>query len=171
MNGTPMIEKFFEWWRSLARREKRMLAGGAAVIVIAIVYLVMFEPAWKGRRELVTDLPQLRAQVAQIDAMAVEARRLAAMPAGNDSPHVMRQAFESSIDAAGMRQYVSQIKLSGEVLDVRFKEVPFAAWIEWIDAALRETRLRVVDAAVQREAQLGKVSVRMSLEAPRREGR
>ncbi len=148
-----------------------MLVTCVSVIALAIVYLVMFEPAWKGRRALAAELPQLRAQVAQIDAMAVEARRLAALPAGNDSPHVMRQAFESSIDAAGMRQYVSQIKLSGEVLDVRFKEVPFAVWVDWIDAALRETRLRVVDAAVQREAQLGKVSVRLSLEAPRREGR
>ncbi|MFT3803062.1 MAG: type II secretion system protein GspM [Burkholderiaceae bacterium] len=166
-----MIEKFFEWWRSLARREKRMLIAGVSVIVLAIVYLGLFEPAWKGRRQLEAELPQLRAQVAQIDAMSVEARRLAALPSGNDSPHAMRQAFESSIDAAGMRPYVSQIKLSGEVLDVRFKEVPFAAWIDWADAALRETRLRVVDAAIQREAQLGKVSVRLSLEAPRREDR
>lgn len=166
-----MTEQLIQWWRTLALRERRLISAAAGVIVLALVYLLLFEPAWKGRQQAARDLPRLRTQLAQIDALGVEAARLAALPVSNDSPQAIRQALESSVDAAGLKPYLSQLKLSGDVLDVRFKEVPFAAWIEWIDGAQRQTRLRVVDAAIQREAQIGRVSVKLSLEVPRREER
>lgn len=166
-----MIEKFIQTWRGLARREQRMVAGALVVLSLALGYLVLFEPAYKGIREADRDLPVLRSEVAQLDALSGEARRLAALPDGQRSPQATRQALEGSIDAAGLRGQLAELKLSGEVFDLRFKEVAFAAWLDWMDAALRETRLRVVDAVVQREAQPGKVSVKLSLELPRRESK
>ena len=43
-----------------------------------------------------------------------------------------------------------------------------AAWLAWIDVAVRDTRLRIVDVSVTREASLGMVTARASLELPRR---
>jgi general secretion pathway protein M len=165
------MEGLIQWWRSIARRERRMIVAAALVILVAVGYLVSFEPAWRGREQIGRELPLLRAQVAQMDALGKEARRLAAAPAGVDTPQALRAVFEQSVGAAGLKAHLSQINLTGDVLDVRFSGVPFAEWLVWFDAALRETRLRVIDASIQREAASGQVSIRLALEAPKRDGK
>ena len=63
---------------------------------------------------------------------------------------------------------MSQLTVSGELIDVRFKGAPFATWLGWFDTMLRETRLRAVDVALEREGAPGVVSARLTLEAQKR---
>jgi general secretion pathway protein M len=113
----------------------------------------------------------MRSQLAQVEQMADEARRLGAVPAGSDSPQAVKAQLEKSIEGAGLKPALAQLTLTGNLFELRFKSVPYAAWLAWLDAAARETRLRVVDAAVTRETGIGVVSVRLALEMPRREAR
>lgn len=152
-------------------RERRIVTGGAAVLLVALAWLALFDPAWNGRQRVQDELPTLRAQLAQMEQLAGEARRLAAVPAGSDSPQAVKVQLEQSIESAGLRPALSQLSQSGELFDLRFKSVSYAAWLAWLDSAARATRLRVVDAAVTREAGTGIVSVRLALEMPRRDGR
>jgi type II secretory pathway component PulM len=77
--------------------------------------------------------------------------------------------LEQSIEAAGLKSQLTQLSASGELIDVRFKGVPFQVFLTWLDAALRETRLRAVDVAIEREATPGIAAVRLTLESARRE--
>ena len=163
------MEAFIQWWRTLARRERRLVMSALAVVLIAIGYLLFFEPAWQGRQQIAKELPVMRSQVAQMDSLGAEAKRLEAVPKQDDSAQSIRRQFELSVASAGLKPFMTQISLSGDVLDVRFNGAPFAAWVVWIESALRETRLRVVDAAIQREATSGAVTVRLALEVPKRE--
>ncbi|MCO5105872.1 MAG: type II secretion system protein M [Burkholderiaceae bacterium] len=166
-----MLETLLQRWQLTTPRERRVVIAGAALLAIAVVWLLLFEPAWDGRRRLQSELPAMRSQVAQIEQLAGEARRLGAVPAGNDAPQAVRARLEQSIDAAGLKPALAQLTLTGNLFELRFKSVPYAAWLAWLEAAARETRLRVVDAAVTRETGIGVVSVRLALEMPRREGR
>lgn len=166
-----MLESLLQRWQLMTPRERRAVIAGAALLVVAAVWLLLFEPAWDGRRKLQAELPALRAQLAQVEHLATEARRLAAVPAASDSPQAARTQLEQSIEAAGLKPALAQLTLNGTLFELRFKSVPHGAWLAWLDAATRETRLRVVDAAVTREAGIGVVSVRMALEMPRRGGR
>ena len=159
------------WWQALAPRERRMVAGGAAVLLLAVGYLGLFEPAWTGRAALRQELPGLRSQLAQMTALAAEARTLGTAPRVADTPQALRSALELSVKSAGLGANLSQLTVSGELFDLRFGKVPYAAWLAWLDTAVRETRLRVADVSVTREAEQGLVSVRLVLEAPRRESR
>ena len=152
-------------------RERRIVVAGAALLVAAVVWLLLFEPAWVGRQRLQSELPAMRSQLAQVDHMADEARRLGEVPAGSDSPQAVRAQLEKSIEGAGLKPALAQLTLTGNLFELRFKSVPYAAWLAWLDAASRETRLRIVDAAVTRETGIGVVSVRLALEMPRREAR
>ncbi len=165
-----MTETLIQWWRTLALRERRLVLGAATVVLLAVVYLALFEPAWSGRAKAAAQIPGLRGQVAQMELMAGEARRLSALPSGNEPAQAVRKQLEDSIAAAGLQPFVSQLTLSGELFDVRFKNVPFAGFLAWLESAQRETRLRVVDAAVQREANGGAVTARIAFESPRRDG-
>ena len=160
-----MIEMLLQKWRGLARRERRMLAGGVAVIVLALVYLVLIEPAAVGRQQIAAELPGLRAQVSRMELLAGEVRRLANAPAVSDSSSQLRERIEQSAASVGLATMV-KAALAGDRIEVKAKGAPFAALVDWLDSVLRETRVRVVDANVTRDLEPGMVSARLVLEAP-----
>ena len=166
-----MFENLLQRWQLLAPRERRLVLGAALLVLAALVYLVTIEPAWLGRQQLQRELPTLRSQLARVDQLAVEVQELGAMSTTSDPPQVVQRRLEQSIDGAGLRPALAQLTVNGTLFDVRFRGVPHAAWLAWLDMAVRDTRLRVVDAAVTREASPGLVTARVSLELPRKEAR
>lgn len=161
------MEQLLQRWRQFSDRERRLLAGALAAAACALVFLVLIEPAWNGREAVRLRLPDLRAQVAEADLMVAEARRLSSTAAApRPSLQSVRVRLEQSLESAGLRQGVQQIQATESLIDLRLRGVPFAAWMGWLDAALRETRLRVADLTVTRDADPGMVSVRMVLELP-----
>jgi general secretion pathway protein M len=154
----------------MAPRERRLVALGAGVTVLAVFYLALVEPAWQGRQALQRELPVLRQQLSQMISLSAEARQLAAVPAmAGEGVQALRASIEGSLKAAGLESAVQKIELNGELVDLRFKGVSHARWLSWMESTQRETRLRVVDLSITREAENGIVSVRVVLEAPRRE--
>ncbi|HMM50013.1 MAG TPA: type II secretion system protein GspM [Burkholderiaceae bacterium] len=166
-----MLEMLLQRWQMLTPRERQVLIAGAALLALALVWLVLFEPAWDARRRLQTELPTMRTQLARAEQLADEARRLGAVSGAADSPQAVKARLEQSIESAGLRPALAQLTLTGNLFEVRFKSVPYAAWLVWLEAAARESRLRVADAAVTRETGVGVVSARVALELPRREDR
>lgn len=161
-----MIERLLQTWRGMVPRERRMVALAAAVLLLAVIYLLLLEPAWQGRRKLIGELPQQRAQLAQVAALAEEARRLETLPASFDSIQALRNALERSIAAAGMAPQLARLDVSDGLFELRFNGVPHARWLDWLDTTLRETRLRVATVSLTREPAPGMVAVRLVLEAP-----
>ncbi len=165
------LQALLQRWQMLTPRERHTVAAGAALLALTLVWLVLFEPAWEARRRLQAEVPAMRAQLAQAEQLADEARRLGAVPGASDSPQAVKAQLEQSIEGAGLRPALAQLTLTGNLFELRFKSVPYAVWLAWLETAARETRLRVVDAAVARETGVGVVSARLALEMPRREGR
>jgi general secretion pathway protein M len=163
-----MIEQLLQRWQQLSARERRLLIGALAIAGCAIVFLLLIEPALNGREAAQARLPALRAQVAEADLMVAEARRLssAAAAAPRASLQSVRVRLEQSIDAAGLRSGLQQIQATESLIDLRFRGIPFATWMNWLDSALRDTRLRVADLSVTRDAEPGMVTIRMVLELP-----
>lgn len=169
--ASDLLERGLGWWGGLQARERRVLGIGGTLLVLVLVWLLAFEPAWNGRRKLAAELPSLRGQLAKMEGLAGEARRLSGQASqATDSPQQLKVALERSIDAAGLKGAMSQLTVAGDLIDLRFKDVSFAAWLAWFDTALRETRLRAVDVAIDRETTPGRVGVRLTLEAPKRGG-
>jgi general secretion pathway protein M len=166
-----MLEPLIQRWSMMAPREKRLVAGGAVLLVMAAVYLLLIEPAWQGRARLDKELPVLRAQLARVDQLADEVVRLSASPGGVESAQTARERLEQSVDAAGLRASLAQLQQTGSLFDVRFRSVPFAQWLVWLEATARDARLRVVDVNVTRDATPGMVTARVSLEFSPRPGR
>lgn len=166
-----MIEAAIQHWRGLAPRERRLVGMAAVVVSLAVVYLALFEPAWQGRGKLQRELPVLRGQLAQVSALAGEAQRLGAMPVAAGSMEALRASLQQSVKAAGLSGNLAALEVSDGLFDLRFREVPHALWLDWLDTTLRETRLRAATVAVTREAAPGIVSVRLVLESPSRGSR
>ncbi len=163
-----MIEQLLQRWQQLSMRERRLLVAAGSVGGCALVFLLLIEPAVTGREAVQARLPALRAQVAEADLMVAEARRLSSAAAAAPRPSLqsVRVRLEQSLESAGLRAGLQQIQATESLIDVRLRGVPFAAWLGWLDTALRDTRLRVADLSITRDTEPGLVSVRMVLELP-----
>lgn len=166
-----MIEQLLTRWAALAPRERRLLSVAGVVLLVAVFWLGLFEPAWNGRQTLQRELPQLRAQVAQVAGLAGVARQAAEQARAVPAPEALRARVEGSLQAAGLAASVGQLEMSGERMTIKLQAVANSAWLAWLDGVLAETRMRVVDASVVREARPGFVSVKLVLEAARRDAR
>ena len=107
-----MIAGLRAWWLGLARRERIATAAASAFALAAILFLVAFEPAWHTRERLANELPRLRAQVAQIEALRLEARRLKERGLRFDNPQSLRAAATKLI---AERNLPADALRSGEV--------------------------------------------------------
>jgi general secretion pathway protein M len=163
-----MLEPLLQKWNGLSSRDRRMLGIAVGFLVIVFAWMVAFEPAWEGRRQLARELPTLRSDLAQMDLLAAEARFAAtSSQQTNESASQLRGRIEDSLADAGLSSSLAQLDVNGEIIEARFRQADFEKWLFWLDGAVRETRMRVVDLSLTREA-AGVISGRLALEAPRR---
>lgn len=139
------------WWQGLNRRERTMTALGASLVALIFVYLVAIEPAWKARARLATELPRLRAQVAEVEALAQEAGRLKGAGIAAQSPEAAKTALEQAA-ARGNLGGVHVAVTDQRWLSASAKGVPAAQWLAWLETSARESRLRIAQVRMSRTA-------------------
>lgn len=144
-----MSARLRAWWLGLGRRERVMTAAAGAFALLAILYLVALEPAWKARARLGTDLPRLREQAAEVDALAQEAKRLASRGVAADSAGAARVALEQGLARANLGG-VRVAVLDERRLTVSATGVPVTQWLAWAEEAARESRLRIAVVRISR---------------------
>ncbi len=160
-----MVESAITWWRALERRERRLVAGGSLVLLLAALWFLMFEPAWNGRERLRADLPQLREQVARMDSLAAEVETLSQVRGKDKAPAVVREELQRSLTAAGLDTQAT-IDAGSDVLKVKIDQAKFETVLSWLYGAVRDVKLRVVDASLVRGSQPGTVNATIGLETP-----
>ena len=74
-------DQFDAFWSARNPREQAILAAGAAVLGLVLIYTVLWEPAADGRARLSRSLSAMRAELAEMETLAQEARGLNASPA------------------------------------------------------------------------------------------
>jgi general secretion pathway protein M len=137
------------WWLGLARHERAMTATAGSFALLALLYLVAIEPAWKARERLAAELPRLRAQAAEVNSLAQEARGLTSRGVAVESAGAARVALEQSLaraNLAGVRVAV----LDERRLAVSARAVPVTPWLAWAEEAARESRLRIAAVRISR---------------------
>jgi general secretion pathway protein M len=148
------------WWLARSDQERKTLSIGAAVLLVALAYLVLLAPALEGRAELRRSLPQLRQQAAQLRALADEARTLAAAPAPQVAP-LTRETLQARLTAHGMTP--ASLAVGGDGAKLQLSNVSFANLMAWLDAERRENRIAVVDAAITGLPVVGQVDASLTL--------
>jgi general secretion pathway protein M len=162
------VEALAQRWAALGPRDRRMLSIGLTLLSATFVYFVLFEPAFLGRKKLQDELPALRQQLGQVESLGSEARRLTAVPAGLDNPEALKGLIEQSVASSGLKSQLLQVTQTGDLIEARFKAVPFSQWLLWLDSASRETRMRIVDASMTKEGADGLASGKVVFEVAKR---
>ncbi len=159
-----MITLVRDWWRTLARKERVMIAVGGAVLSVALLYALTFEPAWVARNRVSRELPSLHSQLAELKALREETQILREHGRGSGGIEALKVAAEQSLARQGMK---GSVRAEGQqTIVVSVDGVPAGVWFTWLEGFAREARVRITQARVIRTAAPGSVSAEVALRVP-----
>jgi general secretion pathway protein M len=157
-------EQIILYWAARTDQERKYLIVGGGIAVGALVYSLFIEPAWTGKAKLERELPQLRQEAAQLQAMAQEATTLAGQPAPQVTP-MTREGLTASLASRSI--VPGSLTVAGESAKLQVSNVPFASLYGWLDAQRRENRIMVAEGKVTALPAAGQVDASLTLTQPR----
>ncbi|BDB25825.1 type II secretion system protein M [Cupriavidus sp. P-10] len=158
-------ERFNAFWSARNPREQAILAGGAAVLALVIGYTLLWEPAAEGRQRLARSLPQMRADLAEMETLAQEARGLKATPAPALRGDALTQALQDSLGQHGLKATRLAAGADNNV-QVQLDKVPFGAFSSWLQDVRQQQRMKVIDARIVYVGATALVNVSATLQGP-----
>ena len=167
MNLTGLLnqsrQSFSEFWAVRDARERAMLTVAALVVTFGLAYALLIDPALSGRDQLNKNLPVLRQQVAQMQALSKET---AALSGKSASPLIAmsKENIEAALARNGLKP--QSVMLTGDFAKVQLSAVSFAGTLNWLDDMQKTALLSVVDANIVVLAQPDMVNATFTLRQP-----
>lgn len=150
---TQLREQADSRWRQLSTREQRLVLVMAALVAIALLIQLAVRPAWRDIDAAATELPRLRAQAAQVDAVIQEALALQGAVRGRIAPEAMEGELKASLSSAGVDGEHTIEPVSGSrepAWDLSFQQSAAAPLLNWLSTMPSQLRLSVQTAEVNR---------------------
>lgn len=158
-------QSFIVFWAARDPRERSMLAAAAAVVTLSLIYALLVAPALSGREQLGKSLPELRQQVAQLQAMSKEAAALSGKSAAPVAV-MSKEGIEASLAGKGLKP--QSVILAGGLVKVQLSAASFSVALGWLDD-LQKNAISVVDANIIALAQADTADVTLTLQQKRAE--
>jgi len=152
-----------DFWAARDARERALLVAAAVAVTLGLYYALLVSPALTGRGQLNKNLPELRQQAAQLQALAQEA----AVFSGKSSPPpaaISEESIKTALAHKGLKP--QSVALAGGLVKVQLTDVSFAAMLEWLGDMQKTARLSVVDASIVALAQPDRVNAVLTLRQP-----
>jgi general secretion pathway protein M len=171
VNASQMSDRFAgvvqparDYWNARAPRERTILAALGLLVLLALLYLLLIEPALSGRAQLRKSLPGLRSQVSQVQGMSRELS--SARPAGEAAAQpATRENIEASLTRAGLK--AQSVTVSGELVRVQLNAVSFAGLTAWLEQVGKSLGISVTEASIVAQAQADTVNATLTLRQQR----
>lgn len=155
-----------QWFSGLSNRERLIVSGGAIVVLIMSVYLLLWEPLTIQRSQLQTSVQAQRTTYAWMQKAAIEVRQLSGKGDG------IKNQSESLL---GTINNTAKLKLAGAILKrveedrqqgvrVWIEQVAFDDLILWLGQLQQQHGISVSSLVSERHAKTGRVDVRLILQ-------
>lgn len=154
------------FWEQRNPRERLILAVGGGALLLALLYLLLVEPALNRRTQLEKSLPTLRQQSASFQAQAREAATLAGKGAQNVQP-VTRERVEASLNSRGLR--AQNLVVAPDQIRLQLQSASFSELMAWLNEMQRSSRVTVVEASITALEAVNTVNATLTLRQQRAE--
>jgi general secretion pathway protein M len=156
-----MKETAYSWWRQLAPRERRLISWGGTGLLAAVLYAYLWLPITVERHKLRANLPQLRANAAQMQRQAQEAAQLKASATPALRGEAIKSAIHQAANEAGLDSKTLQVNLLDEGrANIAWATVPFDAWTMLVANLQKNQGIRLESCTIEALPETGLVSVR-----------
>jgi general secretion pathway protein M len=155
-------ERFAQWWRARAPRERLALTLIAIAIALALLWALVWQPLQRDRERLSRQLVEQRLTLAEArqraDAIAGLARNAPNPPAGEP-----RGAIEAVLARLALKPSAPIERLDGGRWRLRFDAIGFDSLTALLDSLQRDTGMRAVELTATGRVEPGQVRVEMTL--------
>jgi len=160
----PLANRLGALWGQLAPRERQLLLAGGALLGLALLYTLVWQPLHKEVARLRVDTPKAAAQLARMREQAALIQPLRGRVATAPASGNLVQAVEQSATGRGLRKQISRLEADGSNgVQVTAEAISFNSLVAWL-ADLRDNQALVVDNLVlDAHNQPGAVNARIRL--------
>ncbi|MBU6420469.1 MAG: type II secretion system protein M [Gammaproteobacteria bacterium] len=159
------LQQLRQWFLSLEKRERGMVACGAAILVIFIVYLALVAPYLSHRRALITQVQSQQALLAWMRPVASQIEALHGSQPAVPTAGSLLGTVNASIASAGLAGALQQAQPSDDgSVRVQFKSADFGSLVSWIAGLQRSYGVVASDVTVTRASVAGQVDARIKLQ-------
>jgi general secretion pathway protein M len=138
-----------QFWRARAPRERLVLGGGAALLLLALGYAYGWLPMQRDAALMRKELPQLRVQARQLQQDGAEVVRLRAQPAVARSVESLTSVIEQRAVAGGLRERIESITApDARHVRVVLPKVALDDWVVWLGELQAKDGMRVESAHI-----------------------
>lgn len=156
------------WWAGLAPRERVVLAGGAVLLLLVVLWLMIWEPLAQKREQLRADISSLSADLSWMKQVAGQVKRRAAQQGntgnGAAAGGSVLTLVEVSARAAGLRESLERVQPEGQGARLWFNDTSFDGLLRWLAELEQRHGLQISQLAVDAAAAPGVVSARVLVE-------
>ena len=162
------MEKLKTWYLQLQSREQRMLAAGAAALVLLLLYALVWSPLTARQQTLRETVKEQQATAQWMQQAAREATQLrAARPtadkiaAGQSLLALVDQSAKNSQLGPAMKR----VEPEGQTgVRVWFEQANFDDLVLWLEALQRDYGVHISTLVVERQETPGQINARVGLE-------
>lgn len=153
-------------FEALQPREQLIVAVGGVVVLLAVIYLGLWQPFVLARTHRAEELESARtlaSRIEQIGALAQVVHPAGGAPVVGPEVSLLSAVDQASKDGI-LGKPLSRINPDGEnQVRVWIDDVPFDAVLRWMDDLQTRYAVRIDNVAIERRPAPGVVSVRLSL--------
>lgn len=159
-----------DWLESLEQRERLLVVGGAAALLLMFVYLMIFAPLYEKHEQLLLSVTAQRDTVQWMQQGGERARQLQ-RKAGGSSKSLDGSSLLSVSDrtarAAGLGSQLKRIEPEGKnSVRVWLEGASFDILIGWLADLSKRHGVDINSISIDRTPVAGQVDARITLQAP-----
>ena len=140
-------------WRRMTVREQRLVLALCLLAGLALIYLMLIQPAWRTLDRHAQELPGLRAQAARVDALVQESLALGGQRNARIAPQALQTELAASLTRAALGGAYTVTALEepdAPRWQIALTEVTAAALFDWVGNAPSQMRLTLTQADLTR---------------------
>ncbi|ODU35416.1 MAG: hypothetical protein BGP24_13815 [Lysobacterales bacterium 69-70] len=158
------------WWNAREPRERQVLAIGAALTAVLLVWALVWHPLQRSRSEL---RERVQAQRSELQQMRSDATRVAQLRGLGAQAKVERQGksllalADATARGAQLANELRRVEPVGpKSVRVSFEGASFDAIADWLEGLARDFGVVATDLSADRAEGTGRVNARVTLEEP-----
>ena len=156
-----------EWLANLAPRERRILVGGAVVLVVLLFYVLVWEPLHAGVAQMRTAVAEQRDTLRWMHEAAAEVKSLAAsggQGGGGLGGRSLLAVVDQSARSANLGPALKRVEPEGQAsARVRLEGASFDAMVGWLTGLARSSQVFATSLSIERADANGQVDARLTL--------
>jgi general secretion pathway protein M len=147
-------------WQPRNQREKQLLTFTGALVISVVGWLLLIDPALRGRAYWQQELPAMKEAISQMRYLSTEIGKLPVKTHGS-GVGLSRQALEASLSDKGIK--ADTLEITDSHVNAHFVDISFASFTELLKQWQISSQLMVEEITVTARDRIDRVDVRVSL--------